>query len=85
MLAHYYFDWTGPRDTVNKYGESLEKACKKTGAKYMGIWGPSGDKYHFVAMVEADNMDAGFAPFREAGRPEQMYHVVFKFFGKIHP
>ena len=27
MIAHYYFDWDGPRENVNEYGEKLEKAC----------------------------------------------------------
>ena len=85
MIAIYYFDWKGHRDTVKKYGEKLEKACEKTGAKFLGIYGPGMDKYHFAAMVEADGMDAGYKPFTEAGRPEEMYHVEFKFFGKVYP
>ena len=85
MIAIYYFDWKGHRDTVKKYGEKLEKACEKTGAKFLGLYGPGMDKYHFAAMVEADGMDAGYKPFTEAGRPEEMYHVEFKFFGKVYP
>lgn len=85
MIARYYFDWTGPRDTVNKYGEKLQKACEKTGAKFLGIYGPGMDKYHFVAMIEAENMNEGFKPFQEVDRPEEMYHVEFKFYGKVYP
>lgn len=85
MLAHYYFDWTGPRDTVKKYGEALQKACEKTGAKFLGIWGPGQDKYHFVAMIEAETMNDGFRPFQEVDRPEELYHVEFKFYGKVYP
>jgi hypothetical protein len=85
MIAHYYFDWKGPRETVNEYGEKLAKACKKTGAKFMGMYGPGQDKYHFVAMLKAENMNEGFKPFQEAGRPKEMYHVVFKFYGKVYP
>ena len=40
MIAAIYFDWKGPRDTVKEYGEKLEKACEKTGAKFHGIWNP---------------------------------------------
>ena len=85
MLAHYYFDWDGPRDTVKEYGEKLEKACEKTGTKFLGIWGPGQDKYHFVAMIEAETMDESFKPWQEVGRPDQITHVIFKFFGKVYP
>ena len=55
MIAQYYFDWKGPRGTVKEYGEMLVKACEKTGAKFHGIYGPSQDKWNFVAVIEADD------------------------------
>jgi hypothetical protein len=36
-------------------------------------------------MIEAETMNDGFRPFQEAGRPEEMYHVEFKFYGKVYP
>jgi hypothetical protein len=89
MYTHYYFDLKGTTSerakSVMKYGKALEKACEKTGCKFHGIWGPGGDKYHYVAMVEAETSDEAMKPFFEAGRPEDLYHIIFKNFGKVYP
>jgi hypothetical protein len=89
MLVNYYIDMKGKsserREKIIEYGKTLEKACKKMGCKFLGIKGPANDKYHFVAMIDADTMDAGMRPFLETERPEELYHVEFKFYGNVYP
>jgi len=86
MIAAIYFDWKGPRDTVKEYGEKLEKACEKTGAKFHGIWNPGQDKWNFVAFIEAEDHVECTKPFSEAGgMHEKMPHAVVKFFSKAYP
>ena len=89
MYTHYYFDLKGTTSErairVKKYGKALEKTCEKLGIKFHGIWGPSADKYHYVAMIEAETAEEGMKPFFETGRPEELYHIIFKNFGKVYP
>jgi len=89
MLVQYYLDMSGPsserRAKVIEYGKTLEKACKKTGCKFLGIMGPANDKYHYVAMIEAENMNDCMRPFIETERPEELYHIEFKFYGNVYP
>jgi hypothetical protein len=89
MYVHYYFDLEGKTSEraarVKKYGKALEEACKKIGCKFHGIWGPGVDKYHYVAMIEAETADEGMKPFFESKRPEELYHIIFKTFGKVYP
>ena len=86
MIAMIFFDWKGPRDTVKEYGEKLEKACKKTGAKFHGIFNPGQDKWNFVAVTEAENHMECTKPIGEAGgMPENMPHLVVKFYSKAYP
>lgn len=70
---------------VIEYGKTLENACKKIGCKFLGIMGPANDKYHFVVMIEAENMNDGMRPFLETDRPEELYHIEFKFYGNVYP
>ena len=63
----------------------MEKACEKTGCMFHGIWGPGGNKYHFVAMIEGEDARETMRPFFESERPEELYHIVFKNFGRIYP
>lgn len=89
MLVQYYFDMKGTTSerasSVIEYGKTLEKACENLGCKFLGIKGPANDKYHFVAMIEAETMDSGMRPFLETTRPEELYHIEFKFFGNVYP
>ena len=86
VIALYYFDWKGPRDTVKEYGDMLKKACEKTGAKFHGIYGPGQDKWNFVAAVEAENSVECMKPFQEAGgMHEKMPHFIVKYFRKVYP
>jgi hypothetical protein len=89
MHTHYYFDLTGTTSErairIKAYGKTLEDACKKTGCKFNGIWGPGGDNYHYVAMIEAESADKAMKPFFETDRPEELYHIVFKNYGKVYP
>jgi len=89
MLIQYYLDMSGSSSErqakVIEYGKTLEKACKKIGCKFLGIMGPANDKYHFVAMIEAENMNDGMRPFLETDRPEELYHIEFKFYGNVYP
>ena len=89
MYVHYYFDLKGTTSEratrVKKYGKALEKTCNKTGCKFLGIYGPGGDKYHYVAMMEAETAAEGMKPFFETERPEELYHIVFKNYGKVYP
>ena len=70
---------------IIEYGKTLEKTCKKVGCKFMGIMGPANDKYHYVAMIEAEDMTQGMRPFLETKRPEELYHIEFKFYGNVYP
>jgi hypothetical protein len=70
---------------IIEYGKTLEKTCKKVGCKFMGIMGPANDKYHYVAMIEAEDMTQGMRPFLETDRPETLYHIEFKFYGNVYP
>ena len=87
MLAQYYFDLTGTSSErekrVKEYGETLKKACEKIGCKFLGVWGPANDKYHYVAMLEAETMNDCMRPYMETTRPEYLYHIEFKFYGKV--
>ena len=89
VLVQYYFDLKGTSSERGKriveYGKVLEKACKEKGCEFLGIKGPANDKYHYCAMIEAETMDAGMRPFLETTRPEELYHIEFKFFGNIYP
>jgi hypothetical protein len=86
MIAQAFFDWNGPRDTVKEYGKKLEKACKKTGAKFHGIYNPPQDKWNFVAVFEAKGMDKVRETFGEAGgMPEKMGHIILKYYFKAYP
>ena len=89
MLVQYYLDMKGKSSErhakVIEYGKTLEKYCEKAGYKFYGIKGPANDKYHFVAMIDAETMDAGMKPFLETDRPEELYHIEFKFYGNVYP
>jgi coproporphyrinogen III oxidase len=89
MYVHYYFDLIGTSSErakkVKEYGETLKKACEKMECKFHGIWGPACDKYHYVAMIGAETMVEGMRPFMETERPEELFHIEFKFFGKVYP
>jgi hypothetical protein len=80
-----YFDWKDKRDTVKEFGDKMEKACKKMGTKFLGIYGPHQDKWNFCAMVKADSINEFLASFNEAGgMSERMPHATFKYFSKTY-
>ena len=89
MIVQYYVDVSGTsseRQTkIIEYGKTLENACKKIGCKFLGIKGPANDKYHFVAFIDAADMTEGMRPFLETKRPEELFHIEFKFYGNVYP
>ena len=84
MIGQIYFDWKGKRETVKEYGKKLEEACKKTGAKYLGLYGPHQDKWNFCAMIEVDSINDVTRTFQESGgMSENMPHAIFKYYSKV--
>jgi hypothetical protein len=84
MIGHIYFDWDGPRGSVKEYSEKLEEACKKTGAKFLGIYGPHQDKWNFCAMIEVESINDVTQTFSESGgMSEKMPHAIFKYYSKV--
>ena len=85
MLAMYLIDLDGTssqRETrIKEYAETLKKACEKAKVKFVGQYGAACDKYHYMIMVEAENMNDTLKPFMETKRPEYLWHIEFKFYG----
>jgi hypothetical protein len=84
MIGHIYFDWNDKRETVKEYGKKLEEACKKTGAKFLGLYGPHQDKWNFCAMIEVESINDVTRTFTESGgMSEKMPHAIFKYFSEV--
>jgi hypothetical protein len=86
MLAHVYFDWVGSGEELVEYAKKLESACTKTKTKFLGVWSPHQDKWHYVSMIEANTMDDAFQSFREAGgKVKNMSYGMIKYFFRTYP
>jgi hypothetical protein len=86
LLAHVYFDWEGSQDELVEYAKKLESACKKTKTKFMGVWSPHQETWHYVAMIEANTMDEALQSFREAGgKIKSMPRGMLKYYFRTYP
>jgi hypothetical protein len=84
MIGQIYFDWKGERGTVKEFEKKLKEACKKTGAKYHGIYGPHQDKWNFCAFIEVEEIGDVTKTFQETGgMSDKMPHAIFKYYTKI--
>lgn len=86
MIALYFFDWNGPRESVKEYGKILKNASEGTNVKFHGLYNPPQDKWNFVAAFEGENEVVVREGFRKAGgMPEKMTHAIAKYYVKIFP
>ncbi len=86
MIGLIFFDWEGSTDSLKEYGKKLEEACKKTKTKFMGIYSPHQDTWHYVAMVEANTMEEVLQSFREAGgKTKNIPRGMLKYYFRTYP
>ncbi len=86
MIGHILFDWEGSGEELVEYSKKLEQACKKTKTKFLGVFSPHQETWHYVAMVEANTMDEVYQSFREAGgKVKSMPRGMMRYYFRTYP
>ena len=80
MIILVYFDWTATSKELKKWNQKFSEACEKHGMKFNGLFGPMGQKYNYVWVIETDSIDKYINAAKKINRPKAMTHFQTEIF-----
>ena len=86
MIELGMFTWNGTTEELKSYADEYAKACEKHGLKFIGVYAPLQEPYHYAFAVDnkMQNRDGFDKPFRETGMKHPKVGVwIYKNYAKM--
>ena len=86
MIQVGMFTWNGTLEEAKAYAKKYEASCKKNGLKFMSVYAPLQEPYHYAFIIDNEKQDMSdlMKPFQEAGyKPPQMGTWIAKYYAKM--
>ena len=80
MIVINYFDWSGTRDGLIKWVESVRSECESNDIKFMGLYGPSQVKFNWSLIHEVKSQEHYNKTWQNLAMPVEVTHQVIHYF-----
>jgi len=80
MIVINYFDWSGTRDDLIKWVESVRSECEQANINFLGLYGPSQVKFNWSIIHEVRSQEEYSKTWRNLKMPAEVTHQVIHYF-----
>lgn len=80
MIIITYFDWSGTREALVRWIETVRSESGTQNVKFMGLYGPSQIKFNWALIQEAPSQQHYHKTWENLTMPAEVTHQVIHYF-----